>query len=122
MRDDVHSGWIEPQEERLVVGLGLLDELDRQVGPRNMVHSWATNVDDATVDPRWGKVGKQRIEDAGTLYPKRMETVDDEMAIVTACAGIPMDAPPWPTVVMPVRIGNSPVPRAARLSGAPPEP
>jgi len=31
------------------------------------------------VDPRWGKVGKQKVEDAGTLYPKRMETVDDEI-------------------------------------------
>ena len=49
------------------------------VGPRNMIHSWATDVDDPTVQPRWGKVGKQRIEDAGTLYPKRMETVDDEI-------------------------------------------
>src|SRR5712672_2787182 len=49
------------------------------VGPRNMVHSWATDTDDATVMPRWGKIGKQRIEDAGTLYPKRMETVDDEI-------------------------------------------
>src|ERR1700732_1188826 len=49
------------------------------VGPRNMVHSWATDQDDPTVDPRWGKVGKQKIEDAGTLYPKRMETVDDEI-------------------------------------------
>ena len=49
------------------------------VGPRNMVHSWATNVDDPTVMPRWGKVGMQRIEDAGPLYPKRMETVDDEI-------------------------------------------
>jgi len=49
------------------------------VGPRNMVHSWATNVDDATDMPRWGKVGKQKIEDAGPLYPKRMETVDDEI-------------------------------------------
>jgi arylsulfatase A-like enzyme len=49
------------------------------VGPRNMVHSWATDKDDATVDPRWGKVGKQKIEDAGPLYPKRMETVDDEI-------------------------------------------
>ena len=49
------------------------------VGPRNMVHSWATTTDDATVEPRWGKVGKQKIEDAGTLYPKRMETVDDEI-------------------------------------------
>ena len=54
-------------------------ELLNVVGPRNMVHSWATDSDDATVDPRWGKVGKQRIEDAGTLYPKRMETVDDEI-------------------------------------------
>jgi arylsulfatase len=44
-----------------------------------MIHSYAINVDDTTVDPRWGKVGKQRIEDAGTLYPKRMETVDDEI-------------------------------------------
>jgi arylsulfatase A-like enzyme len=50
-----------------------------QVGPRNMVHSWATTTDDATVDPRWGKVGKQKIEDAGTLYPERMKTVDDEI-------------------------------------------
>ena len=49
------------------------------VGPRNMVHSWATETDDATVMPRWGKIGKQKIEDAGTLYPKRMETVDDEI-------------------------------------------
>ena len=49
------------------------------VGPRNMVHSWATDRDDATEMPRWGKIGKQRIEDAGTLYPKRMETVDDEI-------------------------------------------
>ena len=29
--------------------------------------------------PRWGKIGKQKIEDAGTLYPKRMEDVDDEI-------------------------------------------
>jgi len=48
-------------------------------GPRDLVHSWATDVDDPTVQPRWGKVGKQRIEDAGELCPKRMETVDDEI-------------------------------------------
>ena len=54
-------------------------ELLSTVGPRNMIHSWATNVDDPTVQPRWGKIGKQKIEDAGTLYPKRMETVDDEI-------------------------------------------
>jgi arylsulfatase A-like enzyme len=54
-------------------------DLRSKVGPRNMLHSWATNVDDPTVDPRWGKVGKQKIEDAGELCPKRMETVDDEI-------------------------------------------
>src|SRR6201984_1228460 len=49
------------------------------VGPRNMLHSWATDTDDTTVQPRWGKIGKQRIEDAGTLYPERMKTVDGEI-------------------------------------------
>ena len=53
--------------------------LNDKIGPRNMIHSWATDKDDATVQPRWGKVGKQKIEDAGTLYPERMETVDDEI-------------------------------------------
>ncbi len=54
-------------------------QLKASIGPRNMVHSYATNVDDATVQPRWGKIGKQRIEDDGELCPKRMETVDDEI-------------------------------------------
>jgi arylsulfatase A-like enzyme len=49
------------------------------VGPRNMVHSWATDKDDPTVEPRWGKIGKQKIQDAGTLYPERMKTVDGEI-------------------------------------------
>ena len=53
--------------------------LKATVGPRNIVHSYATNVDDPTVQPRWGKIGKQKIEDAGELCPKRMETVDDEI-------------------------------------------
>jgi arylsulfatase A-like enzyme len=65
MEDPAHPGY--PQE------------LLATVGPRNMVHSWATDADDPTVQPRWGKIGKQRIEDAGTLYPERMKTVDDEI-------------------------------------------
>ena len=44
-----------------------------------MVHSWATDVDDSTEQPRWGKIGKQNIEDAGELCPERMKTVDDEI-------------------------------------------
>jgi arylsulfatase A-like enzyme len=38
-------------------------------GPRNLVHSWATDVDDPTDMPRWGRVGKQRIVDEGPLAP-----------------------------------------------------
>ena len=37
-------------------------ELLSKVGPRNMVHSWATTTDDQTEMPRWGKIGKQKIE------------------------------------------------------------
>src|SRR6266850_556602 len=51
MEDPAHPEY--PQE--------LLDK----VGPRNMVHSWATDTDDATVDPRWGKIGRQKIQEAG---------------------------------------------------------
>jgi arylsulfatase len=50
-----------------------------RVGPRNMIHSWATDTDDATIQPRWGRIGKQKIEDAGELCPERMKTVDDEI-------------------------------------------
>ncbi len=38
-------------------------------GPRNLVHCWATDTDDPTVMPRWGKVGKQKIADEGPLPP-----------------------------------------------------
>ena len=47
-------------------------------GPRGVLHTLATDTDDETVDPRFGKVGKQTIEDTGPLTKKRMETVDDE--------------------------------------------
>ncbi len=49
------------------------------VGPRNLLHTWATTTEDATVQPRWGKIGKQKIQDDGQLCPKRMETIDDEI-------------------------------------------
>jgi len=38
-------------------------------GPRDILHTWATDTDDATVQPRWGKVGKQKIVDEGPLAP-----------------------------------------------------
>jgi arylsulfatase len=47
-------------------------------GPRGVLHCWATDTDDPTEEPRWGRVGKQKIEDTGPLTKKRMETCDDE--------------------------------------------
>jgi arylsulfatase len=47
-------------------------------GPRGVLKCKATDRDDPTVDPRFGKIGKQTIEDTGPLNKKRMETIDDE--------------------------------------------
>ena len=46
--------------------------------PRGVLKCSATDTDDPTVDPRFGEVGKQKIEDTGPLTRKRMETIDDE--------------------------------------------
>jgi arylsulfatase len=60
------------------------------VGPRNLLHSFATTTDDPTEQPRWGKIGKQRIEDEGPLPPHpmqgikhNMETVDEDISDAT---------------------------------------
>jgi arylsulfatase len=50
----------------------------KMFGPRGVMHSWATEEDDPTEHPRWGRVGKQKIEDTGPLTKKRMETCDTE--------------------------------------------
>jgi Arylsulfatase A and related enzymes len=46
--------------------------------PRGVLHCKATDKDDDTNEPRWGRVGKQSIKDTGPLTRKRMETCDDE--------------------------------------------
>jgi len=51
----------------------------QKFGPRGALHTWATEVDDPTTDPKFGRVGKQRIEDTGKLTRKRMETFDAEV-------------------------------------------
>jgi len=47
-------------------------------GPRGVLKTKAIDRDDPTVDPRFGKIGMQTIEDPGPLTKKRMETIDDE--------------------------------------------
>ncbi|HTY40447.1 MAG TPA: arylsulfatase [Thermoanaerobaculia bacterium] len=49
-------------------------------GPRGVMDCKASDKDDATVDPRFGKVGKQVCKDTGPLTKKRMETIDDDIA------------------------------------------
>jgi arylsulfatase A-like enzyme len=58
-------------------------EYTKKFGPRGVLHTWATDKDDATTDPKFGKVGKQRIEDTGPLTRKRMETIDAEVTTET---------------------------------------
>jgi arylsulfatase len=48
-------------------------------GPRGVIHSKASDVDDPTEEPRFGRVGKQTIEDTGPLTKKRMETIDEDV-------------------------------------------
>ena len=47
--------------------------------PRGVLDCKATDVDDSTEDPRFGRIGKQTIEDTGPLTRKRMETVEDDL-------------------------------------------
>src|SRR5262245_38341306 len=50
----------------------------QRFGPRGVLRCKATDREDPTVQPRWGKVGKQTIEDTGALTRKRMERIDDD--------------------------------------------
>ena len=49
-------------------------------GPRGVLWCKASPTDNPTIEPRFGKIGKQIIEDTGPLNKKRMETIDDETA------------------------------------------
>ena len=53
-------------------------EFLKKFGPRGVIHSFASDKDDKTVDPRFGKVGKQTIKDTGPLNSERIKTIDEE--------------------------------------------
>jgi len=53
-------------------------EFKKHFGPRGALRCKAIDYEDTTVDPRFGPVGRQTIEDTGPITRKRMETVDDE--------------------------------------------
>jgi arylsulfatase A-like enzyme len=50
----------------------------KKFGPRGVLKCKASDKDDPTVDPAYGKVGKQTIENTGPMDTKRMETIDQE--------------------------------------------
>jgi arylsulfatase len=58
-------------------------EFRERFGPRGVLHCYASDEDDPTEDPRFGRVGKQTIEDTGPLTKKRMETIDDDVTART---------------------------------------
>ena len=47
-------------------------------GPRGALDCKATDKDDPTEDPRFGKVGKQACKDTGPITRKRMEIIEEE--------------------------------------------
>ncbi len=55
-------------------------EFFAKFGPRGLMDCKASTKDDKTVDPRFGKMGKQVCKDTGPLTPKHMQTIDDELA------------------------------------------
>ncbi|WP_104164385.1 arylsulfatase [Arthrobacter sp. SX1312] len=59
---------------------GEFPAFNERVRPRGVIHSWASEDEDDTVDERYGRLGKQRVEDTGPLTKKRMESIDDEFA------------------------------------------
>jgi len=63
---------------------GSLEEYEKKFGARGVIHSWATDEDDQTEDPRFGKVGKQKIVDTGPLHQERMHEVDEKEFIPPA--------------------------------------
>ena len=53
-------------------------EFAKRFGPRGVLDCQASDKDDPTEDPRFGRMGKQTCKDTGPLTRKRMETADEE--------------------------------------------
>jgi arylsulfatase A-like enzyme len=67
-------GWPSPKK---------YPKFNEMFRPRGVMRCKASDKDDPTVEERYGRVGKQVIEDTGPLTRKRMETCDDDF-VVTA--------------------------------------
>jgi arylsulfatase len=73
-----HLNAEEDPEDRDYPDPKLFPQFNAAYRPRGVLRCRATDVDDPTEQPRWGRVGRQVIEDSGPLTRKRMETCDDD--------------------------------------------
>ncbi|MBE9635719.1 arylsulfatase [Salipiger mangrovisoli] len=63
---------------------GSLEAYEEQFGTRGVIHSFASETDDPTEQPRFGKIGMQTIEDTGPLTQERMKMFDEEEVLPLA--------------------------------------
>jgi arylsulfatase len=58
----------------------------KKFGTRGVLHSFASGTDDPTEDPRFGRVGRQTVQDTGPLTMERMKEFDASEVIPKAIA------------------------------------
>ncbi len=63
---------------------GSLEAYEKRFGTRGVLHCYATGNDDATTDPRFGRMGKQKCADTGPLTQERMKEFDETEVIPKA--------------------------------------
>ncbi len=63
---------------------GSVEEYEKKFGTRGVLHCFATETEDKTVEPRFGPVGKQKCTDTGPLGNERMKNFDREEMIPAA--------------------------------------
>ena len=63
---------------------GSAEKYDAKFGTRGVLHCYATEKNDSTVDPRFGAVGKQKCTDTGPLTQERMKDFDGTEMIPAA--------------------------------------
>ncbi|MFZ5838389.1 MAG: arylsulfatase [Pseudomonadota bacterium] len=63
---------------------GSVEEYEKKFGTRGVLHCFATETEDKTVEPRFGAVGKQKCTDTGPLGQERMKNFDREEMLPAA--------------------------------------
>ncbi len=76
-----HLNTQEEHEQRDYINFakaysGSVEEYAKKFGTRGVLHCFATDTEDKTVDPRFGEVGKQKCTDTGPLGNERMKNFD----------------------------------------------